>query len=114
MFVRWKTHPATENRSPVHWAVVVESVRIGGKPKQRVVKYLASIREDHIRLARLRLLFWAKVTKEFETLSLDSDTKETIERKIEEKVSKPTEAELIHQLNHPYDLKIRAKSLRDQ
>jgi hypothetical protein len=114
MFVRWKTNPGAAKRNLIHSAVIVKSVYIDGESRQRFVKYLASIREDHIRLARLRSLFWAKVTKKLETLSLDSVTREAIERKIAKKVLKPPEEELIDQQKKPYDLRVRAKYFCDQ
>lgn len=111
MFFRWKKRkqPPTEYRgrraqsalqlptseSTYHSALMVESVRVDGKPKQRTVKYLGSIGELQIQspLASDRSLFWAQVGQHLTELDLPEDQRREIEAKIEAKVPRPPEKE---------------------
>lgn len=45
-------------KPPALVAVVVESRRIGGQPRQRLVKYVGSIRLDDVHLPSARREFW--------------------------------------------------------
>ena len=77
VFLRWKIRklPKLTNRwhgpynrkseSLLYSAVVVESERVNGKPRQRIVRYLASIQEDEIRWRRPGVIvtFWQAVDR---------------------------------------------------
>ena len=69
MFLRWKK----KNRRRKLWessvdkltlsAVIVKSLREDGKIRQKVVKYLGSIREEQISNPHRRRSFWRKVNQ---------------------------------------------------
>src|SRR5215212_3071477 len=69
VFVRWKRTRLKRDRygskagEEILRAVVVESRRVGGKPRQRVVRYLGTIRESDISFPRPMSLdrFWQQV-----------------------------------------------------
>jgi len=52
-------------------AYVVENQRINGSPRQRVVIYLSSIRQDELRNALARSIFFREANKRIATLSSD-------------------------------------------
>src|SRR5262245_53212758 len=59
MFVRWKQQP---RKNSILWsAELVESVRIDGKPRQRVAAYLGSIDEAKLDDVVARARFWRSV-----------------------------------------------------
>ena len=48
MYLKWQSRPRKRIGSPLLTAVLVESHRVGGKPRQRTVAYLAGIRDVRI------------------------------------------------------------------
>ena len=80
MFVRWQRRapawwrqephtrkhppaPHTRKSPPAHWAaILVESVRVEGKPKQRHIAYLAEIKEDRLGELTGRCRFYVDVS----------------------------------------------------
>ncbi len=70
MFVRWKKRTSHAKKSWIrddHGATLsaelVESVRIDGKPRQKVVAFIHSIREPEVSSLTSRYYFWYEVTK---------------------------------------------------
>lgn len=70
MFVRWKIRASTARKpliQQLHGATLsaelAESVRIDGKPRQRVVAFIHSIREPELKSVTSRYYFWDEVTK---------------------------------------------------
>jgi hypothetical protein len=68
MFVRWQGRERWCYRSTfggtddVNWsAILAESVRVDGKPRQRHVAYLGGITESAMRIMHQRRYFWDKV-----------------------------------------------------
>ena len=73
----------------VRWtAVVVESVRVGGKPRERHVALLASITESGIDIAHQRRYFWDAVHNRLDQLGdrMSIDDRRSIEAAIAHKV----------------------------
>ncbi len=76
-------------------AVLVESRRIDGKPRQQTVAYLGSIREGLVNLAIRRGYFWRDVTQILDGLGkrVSRDDRAKIEGRIAERVPALTAAE---------------------
>jgi hypothetical protein len=69
MFIRWNRKLLAQSNplEPMRYllsAVLVESHRENGKPRQRVLKYLASIQEDHLESREHRARFWETVEEQ--------------------------------------------------
>jgi hypothetical protein len=109
MFLRWKKRRPPLARS--FWArrnedrnesrtlltaVLVEAVRIDGRPRQKIVKYLGSIQEWRIEQRAYQPLhgFWQTVLSRLDTLTLSKKERREIERQVADVVPKPTKAML--------------------
>jgi hypothetical protein len=80
----------------VHWsAIIIESVRVDGKPKQRHVAYLAGITESAIDIGAQRAWFWVDVMRRLDGLAnrISNDDREDIEAAVGKRVPRPTAAE---------------------
>ncbi len=93
MFVRWKRRK-TRRGDELLSAVLVESVRVEGKPRQRIVKYLASIHQSYAQRQWWRPCkeFWEKATAELDSLELTKRERREIESRMRQVVPKPTKA----------------------
>ena len=100
MFIRWKVR----NRIGTTWqrpgktftAMLVECRRVRGPPRQRVVVYLGSIRQDlleHDTHCLFRARFWDRVTAKLDQVALPFDT-DKIEAAINRVVGRPTAEEI--------------------
>lgn len=111
MFVRWKRARRKDSRhtevvpgrsynppiSKPEWllsAVLVESVRIGGKPRQRIIAYLGSIRESRLDPACEygifhRGYFWRDATARLEALDIHESERARISAALAERVPPP-------------------------
>lgn len=100
MFVRWKRRqlkrPPYDGQPAGHvrYAVLVESKRRGGQPRQRVICHLAHIKERDIEKAVWRLRFWQTVDHRLNELGLDSETRAIMETKLARDVARPSATEL--------------------
>jgi hypothetical protein len=105
MFLRWKRRTLQRPKyrgisrngvSVLLSAVLTETVRIDGKPRQRVVKYLGSIQEWRIEQRAYYILrdFWGPVLSRLDSLDLPKKQRREIEKQIAEVVPKPTKAML--------------------
>ena len=109
MFVRWKRQALT-GRSVKYYAskgrskdkltaILVESHRVDGRPRQRFVCYLGTIREWTVldRVYWHLVDFWISADKKLDDLQIDQDARQKIETKIAERIPRPTEQlSLIH------------------
>jgi len=93
VFVRWKER--TTKRGRVFYAVLVESQRENGKPRQKVIKHLAHIAEKYLDATAHQEYFWQRVDWYMDDLALSTETRKTIEGKLIAKVKRPTEEELV-------------------
>lgn len=99
MFIRFKKR---ELRGVSKWApkecalyaVLVESRREDGKPRQRVVRYLAHIKEKYLEATAHQDSFWARVDWHLNDLGLEGEAREAIERRLLQTVKRPTAADL--------------------
>jgi hypothetical protein len=80
----------------VRWsAVLVESVRVGGRPQQRHLAWLGSITESGIAIVHQRCWFWDSVMERLHQLSnkVDEQDRKRIIEAIAKKVPMPTREE---------------------
>lgn len=95
MFVRWKRRKRTKrNRDTgkvVFSAVLVESYREDGKPRQRHIRYLASVRPEYATAHAWRVLFWRNADWHLDDLGLKGSERTAIEAKLLEVVKRPNE-----------------------
>ena len=93
MYVRWKKRVRFwHGKSAGHYltAVLVESKRIDGKPRQRTISYLGSIDEVLTTSHLWRTRFWKSATAHLNFLALDSVLRARVETALENKIAKPT------------------------
>jgi hypothetical protein len=119
MFVRWQTYPSqalnfwhakhNDKRARLK-AVVVESVRVDGKPRQKHVAFLGNIRSDDAIDGIAGKRFWGYVISKFKRLGnrVGPEDYERIIASIAAKVGgvPPTEAEL-EQFDRVVDAQLR-------
>jgi hypothetical protein len=77
MFIRWQKRSSTakegryrERRQPRYAAVLVRSERVNGKPVQRHMAFLGSIREGSIAKPGHRVPFWRRVNAKLDGVQL--------------------------------------------
>jgi hypothetical protein len=98
MYVRWQPRKLKRPqygwpRQDVAWrAIIVESVRVDGKPRQRHVAYLTTFTESMTAIAGKRGWFWNQVTERLDSLGkrISADDRDRIETAIEAKVPRLT------------------------
>jgi hypothetical protein len=100
MFVRWKRRQLSERRDWVPpefslYAVLVEAHRDNGKPRQRIIRYLAHIKEEYLSETAHQEYFWERVDWHLSDLELDPASRGEIESKIGDKVKRPSEQEIM-------------------
>ncbi len=96
-FGMWKSIPPAPD---THWAeILVESRRIGGRPRQRHVTYLGGICQSAIDLEipHQRGYFWSRVIGRLDQLGnrVTSEQRRMIEARIAAKVTPPTGDDLV-------------------
>jgi hypothetical protein len=73
MFVRWKKRKSVDKHPGHQWrkageltysAELVESMRINGKPRQRVIVFLGSIKQSELASVTSRYYFWFHLVTE--------------------------------------------------
>jgi hypothetical protein len=98
MFVRWKIRtlrkPHWAQPDQAFYAVLAESRRVNGRPRQKIVKYLSSIREQEMRSPIYATKFWRQVESALASLVLDPATRQKVETALSRRVARPTHAEL--------------------
>jgi hypothetical protein len=103
MFVRWQKRERNSRRFPfgscgtdTHWAAILaESKRVDGKPRQQHIAYLGGINDSALELPAHRGYFWQEVTQQLDQLSnrVLKDDRTRIEEAIAEKVPRLTRQE---------------------
>ncbi len=89
MYVRWQRRRRVRKgrKSPLLTAVLVESRRVNGQPRQHVVAYLGGIREAYIDVSEWQhRAFWRRVDDRLDELELDPDTRARIEASVAARV----------------------------
>jgi len=105
VFVRWKSRKSSYSgrwhwlaERVTHYAVLVESTRVDGKPRQRFVAHLANYHEGGRVEYYPHVDFWRQVERRLKSLNLAADVRERVERKLAERVPRPT-PELLAELS---------------
>jgi hypothetical protein len=102
MYIRWQSRLLDRSQfgsyteDDVHWrAVLVESERVKGKPRQRHIAYIAGFTESAIKIAAQRCHIWDRVTVCLDRLGkkITAESRAKIEAAIAEKVPRPTPAQ---------------------
>jgi hypothetical protein len=106
MFIRWqhrkKTRPMFMGRGRTHdggdvrWtAILVESVRVDGKPRQKHIAYLESYFESDIDIVGEHCEFWDKISAHLDRLNnrISAGDRKKIEADIARKIRRPTKRE---------------------
>jgi hypothetical protein len=75
-------------------AQLVESKRVDGKPRQKVIAYLGSIRLHDLNRARSRLAFWRHAQAAFRKAGLTNEQKHQVDRALQSRVAKPSPDEV--------------------
>jgi len=96
MFVRWKKRKRFDKRlnrqlPDYLYAVLVESIRIDGKPRQKTIKYLGSIFSNLVNAPFRMSRFWVEAEKNLSELDLSPADREKITNDIKKVVPLPPE-----------------------
>jgi hypothetical protein len=101
MFLRWQKRKRRSRAfggrgNDTHWAAILaESARVDGEPRQRHIAYLGGITDSAIEVAAQRAFFWQEVTQLLDHLAnrVLKDDRAQIEEAIAEKVPRLTRQE---------------------
>lgn len=97
MYVRWKKRLRTcRHRSTGEFylsAVLLESHRVNGRPRQKFVTYLGTVLESYRDSYWHMFDFWKSADKKLDTLSLEPTKRSEIEARLLEVVHRPTQAD---------------------
>ena len=92
MYLRWQYRVRPRNKQqPSLVAVLLESRRVNGRPRQRLVAYLGSIRRDDIGTLSGRSRFWAGADARL--AGFTSEDRGRFVRALEDLVPRPTAEE---------------------
>lgn len=91
-------------------AQLVESRRVDGKPRQKVIKYLGTINESRIHYVGHRIGFWRTAQAAFKALALPPDQQHTIELALHARVPFPSQEETQRDRDHFAQLEAALKS----
>jgi ribosomal protein L32E len=112
MYVRWNRRKRIKEgwrkkKGDYLSAVLVESCRIDGKPRQKTIKHLGSIGEDRLDRVYDRKCFWDKAERNMDSLNLQPDNRHKVIVGLEKIVPKPSDADIAK------DLEERKRSLKE-
>jgi hypothetical protein len=102
MYVRWQSRERNRPQygpwqgPDIHWsAIIVENMRIDGKPRQLHVAYLAGFTESAINHEAQRCYLWDHISERLDQLAnqMTTATRERIEAAVANKVPRPTVAQ---------------------
>ena len=94
MFIRIKRRKLRRNNGTALDAVLVKSVWEHGKPRQKVVRYLAGIQDHYLTAPAHRQLFWSRIDAHFAALQLDPETCARLETRLVRDIARPSQEEL--------------------
>lgn len=95
MYIRWKRCPLRRTADVKLKAFLVQSVRVGGQPRQRLIGYLGAILVRYQQAPAHRQRFWCRVGQRLDTLGLDPAMRATLEAALAQQVPRPTSADLV-------------------
>jgi hypothetical protein len=79
MYIRWKRRRLRRRNDIALVAVLVQSQRVHGVPRQRIVRYLGSIRSQERATTAAVQAFWQRVAAQLTALALDPATRQALE-----------------------------------
>jgi hypothetical protein len=110
MYVRWQSRKRRTREfgrgyydGDTHWrAVLVENVRIDGRPTQRHIAYLAGFTESALAIPAQHCYLWERIEKHLGRLAnrISPEDRERIEAALIKKIGKPPskkQREAVHQ-----------------
>jgi hypothetical protein len=102
MFVRWQKY----RNKPATTAILVEGVRVDGKPRQRHLAYLGSFRREWVKDTHYRSWWWHHVAERLDRLGnrISPDDRHRIEAALAAKVRRVTAKQVT-----AYDLREQRK-----
>ena|SRR6186997_231153 len=99
MFIRWQSRQRKHaefsrysRKGDMHWrAILVESARIDGKPRQRHIAYLAGFTESATKVPAQQRFVWERIEKQLKRLGkrIPAKDREAITAALIEKLGKP-------------------------
>jgi hypothetical protein len=99
MYIRWQSrkrrsreYDVGRNAGDVHWrAILVENVRIDGKPTQRHIAYLAGFTESAVAIPAQQRFLWERIEDQLDRLHnrISPDDRKRIEAILIKKIGKP-------------------------
>ena len=93
MYVRWKKRAMTSyrrrNGQTALTAVLVESQRVDGKPRQRTISYLGTITQELVINPFRQTSFWASAERRLAQQGLDDATRARLEASLLRVVPRP-------------------------
>jgi len=95
MYLRLKKRTLKKTSTGSIDAVILESKRQGRITSQRFICYLGSIKESLIGAVVHRILFWDKVLKKLDSLSLSIESRHQIEEMLSQRIPRPTDEERV-------------------
>jgi hypothetical protein len=94
MFIRWRRRPLRREADTLLYALLVRSVWHHGCPRQQLVGYLASIREQYQHEPAHRQAFWHRVEWRLATLALEPTIRQRLAHQLATVIPRPTAADL--------------------
>jgi hypothetical protein len=94
MYIRWKRYVLRRTADVTLKAFLVDSVRVAGRPRQRILGYLGAIRERYQQAPAHRLRFWSQVAPRLTALQVDPGTRTVLEARLARVVPRLTPADL--------------------
>jgi hypothetical protein len=97
MFIRWQSRQRKRalfgrHKSDTHWsAILADSVRIDGKPRQRHIAYLAGFTESAARIPAQQRFVWERIEKRLKRLRkrIPAKDRQAIMAALIKKIGKP-------------------------
>jgi hypothetical protein len=94
MYIRWKRCALRRTADVTLKAFLVDSVRVEGRPRQRILGYLGAIRVRYQQAPAHRQRFWHQVEQRLPTLRVDPGTHAALEASLARVVPRLTPADL--------------------
>jgi hypothetical protein len=94
MYIRWKRCARRRTADVTLKAFVVQSVRVQGRPRQRILGYLGAIRQRYQQTPAHRQRFWQQVAPRLTALQMDPGMREALETDLARVVPQLTPADL--------------------
>lgn len=93
MYVRWNRYKRATGNEDYIYAVLVESHRVDGRPRQRTIKYLGGISEN-TPYASHRENFWKEAEKKINEIGLVPEAREKLTLKMKTVIPRPSEEDV--------------------